>query len=138
MFEAIEHITPEAFAGTPWREEYDRIAPNPEDFPTLVAKLKELDLTFAGWPPEHLRAIEAPTLVIIGDSDVVRPEHAVEMFRLLGGGVAGDLAGLPNSRLAVLPGTMHMGMVERVDWLLSMTEEFLDAPMQEGQRGEDG
>jgi len=136
MFEAIEHITPEAFAGTPWLEEYDRIAPNPEDFPTLVAKLKELDLTFAGWPPEHLRAIEAPTLVIIGDSDVVRPEHAVEMFRLLGGGVAGDLAGLPNSRLAVLPGTTHVGMLERVDWLLSMIEEFLDAPMQEGQRGE--
>src|ERR671933_1682617 len=41
---AIETITPEAFAGTPWREEYDRLAPNPEDFPTLVAKLKELNL----------------------------------------------------------------------------------------------
>ena len=50
--------------------------------------------------------------------------------------MAGDLAGLPNSRLAVLPGTTHVGMLERVDWLLSMIEEFLDAPMQEGQRGE--
>jgi pimeloyl-ACP methyl ester carboxylesterase len=133
VLEAIEAITPEAFAGTPWREEYDRIAPNPEDFPTLVAKLKELDLTFVGWPPEDIQAIEAPALVIVGDSDVVRPEHTVEMFRLLGGGVAGDLAGLPNSRLAVLPGTTHVGLVERSDLLVSMIGEFLDAPMPEAE-----
>ena len=136
VLEAIETITPEAFAGTPWREEYDRIAPNPEHFPTLVAKLKELDLTFVGWPPEDIQAIEAPALVIIGDSDVVRPEHAVEMFRLVGGGVAGDLAGLPSSRLAILPGTTHVGLVERSDLLVSMIGEFLDAPILEGQRGE--
>ncbi|MCA1707146.1 MAG: alpha/beta hydrolase [Actinobacteria bacterium] len=131
LLEAIETITPEAFAGTPWREEYDRIAPNPEDFSTLVAKLKELDLTFVGWPPEDIQAIEAPTFVIVGDSDVVRPEHAVEMFRLLGGGVAGDLAGLPNSQLAVLPGTTHVGLMNRADWLISMIGEFLDAPEAE-------
>ena len=136
VLEAIETITPEAFAGTPWREEYDRIAPNPEHFPTLVAKLKELDLTFVGWPPEDIQAIEAPALVIIGDSDVVRPEHTVEMFRLVGGGVAGDLAGLPSSRLAILPGTTHVGLVERSDLLVSMIGEFLDAPILEGQRGE--
>ena len=133
VLEAIETITPEAFAGTPWREEYDRLAPNPEDFPTLVAKLKELDLTFVGWPPEDIQAIEAPTLLIVGDSDVIRPEHAVEMFRLLGGGVAGDLAGLPNSRLAVLPSTTHVGLVERSDWLVSIIGEFLDAPMPEAE-----
>jgi pimeloyl-ACP methyl ester carboxylesterase len=136
VLEAIETITPEAFVGTPWREEYARIAPNPEDFPTLVAKLKELDLTFVGWPSEDIQAIEAPALVIIGDSDVVRPEHAVEMFRLVGGGVAGDLAGLPSSRLAILPGTTHVGLVERPDLLVSMIGEFLDAPILEGQRGE--
>ena len=135
MLETIGHITPEVFAGTPWREEYDRIAPNPEDFPTLVAKLKELDLTFVGWLSEDVRQIEAPALVIIGDSDVVRPEHAVEMFRLFGGGVAGDLAGLPSSQLAVLPGTTHVGLVERADWLLPMVGVFLDAAMPERQRG---
>lgn len=131
VLEAIEHITPEAFAGTPWREEYDRIAPNPGDFSTLVAKLKQLDGEIQDWPPEDIRSVKAPTLLIIADSDVVRPEHAVEMFRLLGGGVAGDLAGLPHSQLAVIPGTTHVGLVERSDWLLSMIGEFLDAPMPE-------
>ena len=50
-----------------------------------------------------------------------RPEHAVEMFRLLGGGVFGDtLAGLPNSQLAVLPGTSHVTLATRAEWLVSM------------------
>jgi hypothetical protein len=66
-------------------------------------------------------------MLIIGDSDIVQPEHAVEMFRLRGGGVAGDLVGLPPARLAVLPGTTHVTLVQRTDWLSSMVGEFLDA-----------
>jgi len=127
----IEYLTPEALAGSPFQEEYARIAPNPGDWPTLIAKMKELDGRVQDWLPEDVRSIEAPTLLIIGDSDVVRPEHAVEMFRVLGGGVAGDVAGLPNSQLAVLPGTTHVTLVNRADWLLSMIGEFLDAPMPE-------
>jgi pimeloyl-ACP methyl ester carboxylesterase len=129
MFAMIETITPEVFAGTPWLAEYERVAPDPTAFPALVAKLKALDLEPFAWPAEHIQAIAAPTLVVIGDSDATRPEHAVEMFRLLGGGVMGDLAGLPRSRLAVLPGTSHVGMLERADWLRPMITEFLDAPM---------
>jgi pimeloyl-ACP methyl ester carboxylesterase len=127
----IETITPETFAGTPWLEEYARVAPNPDHFPTLVAKLKRLDAEVYAWPPETVQAIAAPTLLIIGDSDVVRPEHAVELFRLRGGGVAGDLAGLPKAQLAVLPGTTHIGVMERADLLLGMVPAFLDAPMPE-------
>ena len=54
----------------------------------------EMDRRWQGWSPETIRAIEVPTLLMIGDSDIVRPEHVVEMFRLLGGGVPGDLTGL--------------------------------------------
>jgi pimeloyl-ACP methyl ester carboxylesterase len=68
----------------------------------------------------------------IGTS-IVRPEHAVEMFRLLGGGVFGDIAGLPNSQLAVLPGTTHVTLVYRADLLLSIIPPFLDAPMPEAE-----
>ncbi len=55
----------------------------------------------------------------------------MELFRLLGGGVMGDLAGLPPSRLAVLPGTTHVTVVDRAEWLVSMITEFLDAPLPE-------
>ena len=73
---------------------------------------------FKGWTPEDLRSIHAPTLVITGDRDIVLPEHAVRMFRLL-----------PDARLAVLPGTDHMAIVNRSDWLVPMIGAFLDSPV---------
>jgi pimeloyl-ACP methyl ester carboxylesterase len=133
VLEGIQDLKPEDFAGSPWLEAYARVAPNPEDWPRLLARIKDLDLWFEGWPREDIAAIEAPALVIVGDSDVVRPEHAVDMFRLLGGGVPGDLTGLPRARLAVLPGTTHVTLVERADWLASMVTEFLDAPTPEAK-----
>jgi pimeloyl-ACP methyl ester carboxylesterase len=141
LLEMIPTITPEAFAGSPIEEAYLRTAPNPDDFPALVDKMKRLDMEPFAWPPEDIRKIAAPTLLIIGDSDSIRLEHAVELFQLLGGGVMGDLAGLPESQLAVLPGTTHFvppgsAVLDRADWLLSMIPPFLDAPMPEGQRGE--
>jgi len=119
---------PEDLNGSPWHQAYLRVAPHPGAWTTLVAKILELDRTFEGWPPEEVQAMTAPALLIIGDSDIVRPEHTMEMFRLVGGGVIGDIAGLPASQLAVLPGTSHVGLLQRTDWLQSMILEFLDAP----------
>jgi pimeloyl-ACP methyl ester carboxylesterase len=132
--EMFPSITPELFAGSPMEAEYLRTAPNPEDFPKLVEKLKDLDTTPFAWPEEDIRGIAAPTLIVVGDSDGIRLEHAVEFFQLRGGGVMGDLSGMPASQLAVLPGTSHYippgsGMLDRADWLLAMIPPFLDAPM---------
>jgi pimeloyl-ACP methyl ester carboxylesterase len=131
--EMFPSITPELFAGSPIEEAYLRTAPKPGDFPKLVEKLTKLDTTDFAWPEEDIRAIAAPTLVVLGDSDGVRLEHAVELFKLRGGGVMGDLAGMPESQLAVLPGTSHFvppgfGLLDRSDWLLAMIPPFLDPP----------
>jgi pimeloyl-ACP methyl ester carboxylesterase len=125
---AFEQIRPEMFDG-PWRDAYNKHAPDPKAFPVLVEKLKRLDLTPFEWPADAIRAISAPTLIVLGDSDGTRLEHAVEEFRLRGGGVFGDLVGLPTSQLAILPGTTHVGMLGRTDWLLLMVPPFLDAPL---------
>jgi pimeloyl-ACP methyl ester carboxylesterase len=130
--EMFPSITPELFAGSPIEEAYLRTAPNPADFPKLVEKLTQLDTTPFAWSEEDIRAIAAPTLIVLGDSDGIRLEHAVELFRLRGGGVMGDLAGMPKSQLAVLPGTAHYvppgsGLLDRSEWLLAMLPQFLDA-----------
>jgi pimeloyl-ACP methyl ester carboxylesterase len=130
LLELIQTITPEVFAGSPIEEAYFRNAPNPDNWPTLIAKLKQLDAQEFAWPEEELRAIAAPTLLVMADSDAMRPEHMVELFRLLGGGVPGDLTGLPKSQLAVIPGATHVSLVtERADLLLAVSSAFLDAPM---------
>jgi len=125
-------MTPAMMYGSPWHEEYVRIAPHPDDFDQLFAKKTEMDRQIKDVPADAVSAIKAPTLLIIGDSDLVRPEHAVEMFRLLGGGVFGDTpAGLPNSQLAVLPGTSHVTLVNRAELLVPIITSFLDGPMPE-------
>jgi len=130
LMEGLGEMKPEMMFGSPWHEEYMRIAPRPEDFNRLFAKKTEMDRQLKDLPAETIRAIEAPTLLILGDSDIVRPEHAVEMFRLLGGGVFGDMPpGLPNSQLAVLPGTSHVTIVDRADWLVPMIDAFLERPV---------
>lgn len=132
LMEGLGEMTPEMMHGSEWHEEYMRIAPRPEDFDRLFAKKSELDAAFTDLLDEDIEAIEAPTLIVLADSDLVRPEHAVEMFRLRGGGVFGDMpAGLPASQLAVLPGTSHVSIKSRADLLVPIVTSFLDAPMPE-------
>ena len=131
MLELVPSITPELFAGSPIEADYMELAPNPEDFPVLVEKLVQLDSTVQDWSPESIQAISAPTLIIIGDSDSVQPEHAVDLFRLRGGGVNGDMTGLPNAQLAVIPGATHISVLSHVDTLTPMIVAFLDTPTAE-------
>ena len=130
LLAGIQQMTPDVFAGTPYVDAYRSTAPNPEDFPLLVEKLKAFFGQEYAWPEEDIRSIAAPTLLMIGDADIVRPEHELELFRLLGGGVPGDLVGLPTSQLAILPGTTHASIVvDRSDLVVAMIEAFLAAPM---------
>lgn len=133
LMEGLGEMTPEMMFGSPWHDEYMRIAPDPGHFATLFTKKNEMDRNIKDIPAEAVAAIKAPTLIIIGDSDLVRPEHAVEMFRLLGGGVFGDVAGMPDSQLAVLPGTMHSNLTQRADLLMPIIPPFLDAPMPQAR-----
>lgn len=51
---------------------------------------------FADIPEATLHAIVAPALVLVGDGDVMAPDHAAKLARLLGHG-----------ELAVMPGSGH-------------------------------
>ena len=124
----IAAITPELFAGSPIEAEYARLAPEPGNWPRLIEKVKALSGAWQGWSPEDVAGIESPTLIVLGDADGVRPEHAVEFFRLRGGGVFGDYGGVPDAQLAVLPGTTHVGVMMRPDLLQAIVPPFLDAP----------
>ena len=121
LLEGMENLKPENFNGTPWQKEYLRIAPDPEDWPLLVYKVKEMNLNIPDWSAEEIQSIGAQSMIIIGDSDIVLPEHAVEMFKRMGSG-NGDLS---SSQLLVLHGTTHITVLDRADWLIPMIEEFL-------------
>jgi pimeloyl-ACP methyl ester carboxylesterase len=72
-------------------------------------------------------------LIITGDADVATLEHSVAIFRLLGGGVMGDMGKpLPASRLAVMPATSHTAIINQPDLLHAFIEPFLKGETPKG------
>lgn len=125
---AFATFTPEMFMGTPIQKQYDSLGNDPARFPEFVKKVISIDLKTYDWS-EDVKKIQAPIFMAIGDADGVRYEHALELFRAKGGGKMGDLYGLPKSRLAILPGTTHIGIIQRTDWLIPMITDFLDSDL---------
>jgi pimeloyl-ACP methyl ester carboxylesterase len=96
------------------REAYMEVAPHPEHFEDFQAKLSAAVGSFEGWPDHALRSISRPTLLVFGDTDFVRLDHAVEMHALI-----------PGAQLAVLPATTHVDVTRRAELLLPMLTSFL-------------
>jgi pimeloyl-ACP methyl ester carboxylesterase len=117
VFTQFKSLSPETFTFKELKDPYDRMAPDPKKWPVLVTKIKKMGLEFKGFSLDDLRSIKAHTLIMIGDRDVVRPEHAVEMFRLI-----------PNAQLAVFPGGDHFMLWTSPEKLLAPIAAFLDAP----------
>lgn len=130
--EMIPQMTVEMIVGMPFAEDYRRLAPNPEGFPELVRKLIALEKEPMAWE-EEVKALKTPVLLITGDADVVTLEHSVALFRLLGGGVMGDMGTpLPASRLAVMPATSHTAVITQPDLLHAFIEPFLKGQTPKG------
>jgi len=128
----IPQLTVEMIVNMPFAADYRKLAPNPNGFPELARKLIALEKEPMAWA-EDVKKVKTPVLVIIGDADVATLEHAVAMFRLLGGGVMGDMGKpLPASRLAILPATSHTAVITQTGVLHALIEPFLKGETPKG------
>lgn len=133
----IPQMTVDMLAGTPLEQEYRKLAANPDGFRELARKLVALEHEPMAWEA-GVKALEMPVLVIAGDADVATLEHTVAMFRLLGGGVMGDMGKpLPASRLAILPATSHTAVITQASLLHALIEPFLRGQTPKGMFGGD-
>jgi pimeloyl-ACP methyl ester carboxylesterase len=123
-------ITPEMFAPTPIKQEYDKIAPDPKHFKDFVNKMKKFVTTSYDFGADKIKAIKSPTLIIAGDGDGVTAEHAVEMYRLRGGSYMVDFGPQHSAQLAIFPGSSHISVMMETNWLVSMITPFLDKSLQ--------
>ncbi|WP_091469990.1 alpha/beta fold hydrolase [Paenarthrobacter nitroguajacolicus] len=132
--EAVTEMTVDMIAGTPMEQRYLAVSPHPdhEHLQGLLTKLGGYDTGSKGWSDEEIRGIQAPTLITVGDSDMVKLEHAVRFLQLRGGDVNGDFEGVPASQLAVFPGTTHFFGLARTNLVLDVVTTFLDAPPPSG------
>ena len=129
---AIPQMTVEMIVKMPFAEDYRKLAPDPDGFPALAAKMIALEKEPMAWE-EDVKKLKTPVLIIAGDADVATLEHTIALFRLLGGGVMGDMGKpLPASRLAIMPATSHTAVINQVDLLLAFIEPFLKGETPKG------
>jgi pimeloyl-ACP methyl ester carboxylesterase len=80
----------------------------------VLGRLQPMWIAEPSFTPGQLQSIAAPTLIIIGDADIVTPEHAVEMFRAI-----------PGAQLCVVPGAGH-GILPKETVLALLQEDAKD------------
>ncbi|RYG44661.1 alpha/beta hydrolase, partial [bacterium] len=72
-------ITPETFNFPQVKDPYTKVAPDPSKWPDLVKGIREMGLSFKGYTDEQAKGIQCPMLIMFGDREGIRLEHAVEM-----------------------------------------------------------
>jgi len=107
------------------KDSYKKVASDPGRLQVMHDKDAKRMVTFKDIPDDKIKSIKAPTFIIIGDKDVIKPEHAIEMQRLI-----------TNSELAIIPGghgeyigeitTLKPNFKESDFVVVQMIESFLD------------
>jgi pimeloyl-ACP methyl ester carboxylesterase len=131
VLEAIGGLSAKAFGGTLVETAFKEHTPDDEAFDSYIEKMKELNVNDQVISDEEMRSIRARTMVIVGDADGVKPEHALAMFTLRGGGdlqaaASGVLQKVPAARFVVLPAMSHIGLSGASEVLVPMVCAFLD------------
>jgi pimeloyl-ACP methyl ester carboxylesterase len=120
--EALEELDAEAPEMAMFRTMYEAASPDgPEHWPVVVGKMAEMFRAEPDIPIEDLGHINAPTLVLVGDDDFVPLEHTIELYRAI-----------PNSELAVVPGTTHGHFMEKPSLVNRIVLDFLDQRSRPG------
>ena len=128
--DALSNLTAEVFKDSPFEAEYKKLSPTPNEFPVFVKHVVALASKPYDFGADNLKATKAPFFFIHGDADGVRLDHIAEMYRLKGGDLHGDMRPHPESRLAILPDTTHVTLMNRMTTIVPMVNDFLDAKPQ--------
>ncbi len=125
---ALPNLTAEVFKGSPMEAEYKRLSPTPDKFPDFIKHVVAMVAKPYDFGADKFKATKAPMFFIHGDADGVRFEHIAEMYRLKGGGnIHGDMQPRVASRLAILPDTTHVTLMNRMTTIVPMVNDFLKA-----------
>jgi pimeloyl-ACP methyl ester carboxylesterase len=94
---------------TPMYATYKAVAPKVDDFPRLLDAMGDFMRQKYDWSADVAK-LKMPVMLVFGDGDMIRPEHEVKFYQLLGGGLkdAGwNRENMPKNRLAIIPDMTH-------------------------------
>lgn len=116
----LERMTPEEFLAevpaqdVPWLEMHRRVSPDHgQQILGAFAEVKRLRLD-CEIAPSQLARISAPTLIMVGDDDMIPVSHAVETW-----------ASIPDAKLCVVPDAGHFWLQEKPELANQIILDFL-------------
>jgi pimeloyl-ACP methyl ester carboxylesterase len=121
--EGVEDSGITRWAGTSVEKAFMAHTPDASVFEAYLEKMRVFGHNEQNISDAEMRSISAKTMVIAGDTDDVKPEHTLAMFKLRGGSDA--WAEGPAARLLVLP-TTHVGIFWESAVLVPKVSAFLD------------
>ncbi len=125
VWAVLSTIKPEFLTNSPLKGEYDKVAPEPAKWNAFLTKMIAFDSQPFNLGDEKVRNIKCPVLIIAGDNDGVDKKILVETYQLLGGAVFADMAGVPKSQLAIIPGQGHVSLMMQTTAILQLLMNFL-------------
>jgi pimeloyl-ACP methyl ester carboxylesterase len=122
---AFKSMKPELFMNSPMHTAYDAVAPDKTKWTPFLEQM----IATAGQPFDlgdaNISKISAPVLIISGDNDGLDKTELAKTYKLLGGGISADLAPMPKSQLAIVPGQSHVSLMMQTDTILGYLNNFL-------------
>jgi len=119
-------MRPEYLNNSPLPAAYRAVAPDTANWIPFVKKMMAFDTTHYNLGDDKIKTIKTPMLLISGDNDGVDKTILFDVYRKLGGGVFADAMGVPKSRLAIIPGQGHVGIMRQTEDLLKLIDGFLE------------
>lgn len=123
--QTFANMKPEYLTNTPLKSAYDEVAPDPSQWISFVEGMIAFENRPFDLNIDEIKKRNLELLIINGDYDGVDLNHSQELFRAVGGGGFGIMEPLSNSRLAVIPGTTHITLMQKTGVLLNYIAPFL-------------
>jgi pimeloyl-ACP methyl ester carboxylesterase len=122
---AFKTFKPEFFDNSPLHTVYDAVAPDKTKWRPFLEQMLTFLRTQFDMGDDNIAKITSPVMIISGDNDGLDKVELMKTYQLLGGGISADMAPMPKSRLAVVPGQSHVGVMMQTKTILGYLDDFL-------------
>ena len=122
---AFKDFKPEFFDNTPMKAAYDAAAPDKTKWRNFIEQMIAFAGTSFNIGDSNIAHITSPVLLIAGDNDGLDKVELMRTYQLLGGGITADMAPMPKSQLAIVPGQGHVSVMMQTQTILEYLDNFL-------------
>lgn len=123
--DAFKTFTSNVFENSPMKDAYEAVAPDKTKWKPFIGQMLGFIKESFDLGDSNIAKINAPVMIIAGDSDGLDKIELMKTYKLLGGGVIADFGVMSKSQLAIVPAQGHVSLMMQTQTILNYLKEFL-------------